>query len=202
MTEYDGYNKQNRRAEFSDYATFEVESRKNRTLTSPDLDPTPAQSSASECLTTFQLKADSFELFTQEFNGFNNMFKAKPKADFEGILALEIQGKPMQRIFSYLATDRLALVARLKTVDKVPLANMISIFVGNYYKEVVQSTEKGIAYGYLQPDNYYNTLVISPNGIVYQEIERSQDAVGTYDITLGRVTKANATFRQPHRKFI
>lgn len=118
------------------------------------------------------------------------------------LFMVRAEGKAAQRTACYISTDRLALVARLKTVDGVPLAKMISVFIGLNYKEIMTSNERGIVYGYLLPDNYYNTLVISPNGIVYREISRTQDSLGTYDITLGRITKANAPFRLPHRKFI
>lgn len=207
MAELEGINKQNRRGGYEIHLIFESDAvfRLSRSYASVDIDPTPAQLMPSFS-NNFYSAGMPTEYFTQEVfaNAINKIIIQKPRASYDGILALEypVPLRPMQRIFCYLATDRLALVARLKTVDKVPLANMISIFVGNYYKEILMSNEKGIAYGYLQPDNYYNTIVISPNGIVYQEIERSQDAVGTYDITLGRVTKANVPFRLPHRKFV
>ena len=51
------------------------------------------------------------------------------------------------------------------------------------------------------PDNYYSTIAISPNGIVYIEIDRKQFQNGSYEILMARKTKANATFRQLHRLF-
>jgi len=222
--EFDGCNKQNLKGSYDDILRFESEAvvKPNRIFTSIDLNPSPQQLLPSSALGFCRLEFTGEYPIQEVGIGYNirktGRFDGIPDLEwdiplrpmriitgrFDGIFALEwpVPLRPMRIISCYLATDKLALVARLKTVDKVPLGNMISIFIGNHYKEVVQSTEKGIAYGYLNPDNYYNTIVISPNGIVYQEVNRSQDQAGTYDITLGRVTKANAPFRMPHRKFV
>lgn len=110
-------------------------------------------------------------------------------------------GSPNKIIGCYRAVDRLALLAFVKRVDGISIPNADVLFKGNIYKEVGRTNEHGIVGAYLLPDSYNDTIIISPNGIVYRQVELKEIGNGVYQITVQRKTKANATFRQIHRMF-
>lgn len=110
-------------------------------------------------------------------------------------------GAPNKVIGCYRAVDRLALLAFVRRVDGISIPNADVLFKGNIYKEVGKTNEYGIVGAYLLPDSYNDTIIISPNGIVYQQVELKEIGNGVYQITVKRKTKANATFRQIHRMF-
>jgi hypothetical protein len=110
-------------------------------------------------------------------------------------------GVPRQVIACYRAVDRLALLAFVRRVDGVPVPDADVLFKGNVYKEIGRTNRYGIVGAYLLPDTYSNTIVISPNGIVYEQVELKEIGKGVYQITVRRKTKANATFRTLHRRF-
>ncbi|MBO8182050.1 MAG: hypothetical protein H0Z28_04555 [Archaeoglobus sp.] len=111
------------------------------------------------------------------------------------------QGVPRELIGCYREVDRLALLAFVRRVDGVSIPNADVLFKGNIYKEIGKTNEHGIVGAYLLPDSYDNTIIISPNGIVYEQVELKELGNGVYQITVRRKTKANATFRQIHRMF-
>ncbi len=97
--------------------------------------------------------------------------------------------------------DRLALLAFVRKPDGTPIPDADVLFKGNIYKEIGKTNEHGIVGAYLLPDNYNNTIVISKNGIVYEQASLREISNGVYQITVRRKTKANAPFRQLHRRF-
>ncbi len=110
-------------------------------------------------------------------------------------------GVPRQLIACYREVDRLALLAFVRRVDGVPIPDADILFKGNVYKEIGRTNRYGIVGAYLLPDTYSKTIVISPNGIVYEQVELKEAGKGVYEITVRRKTKANATFRTLHRRF-
>ncbi len=110
-------------------------------------------------------------------------------------------GEPRQLIACYREVDRLALLAFVRRIDGQPIPNADVLFKGNVYKEIGRTNRYGIVGAYLLPDTYSNTIVISPNGIVYEQVELKDLGKGVYEITVRRKTKANATMRQLHRRF-
>lgn len=110
-------------------------------------------------------------------------------------------GKPIHPIKCYRAVDRLALLAIIQKPDGMAIPHADVVFIGNVYKEFGKTNEHGIAGGYLFPDNYNNTLIISKNGIVYKQEKMEDLGGGAYRILAKRITIANVPFRQLHRKF-
>ena len=168
---------------FNFLSGYTQESVKALQLESQDLQPTPIQASAGD------IKAYQG---TVEFSG----YRAIPIGRYA---MLESVVREIHEV--YRNADRLAFVASLKRVDGVKIQNALTILLGENYKEVVESNEHGFVGAYLMPDNYYSTIAISPNGIVYMEIDRKRFQNSSYEILMARKTKANATFRQLHRLF-
>jgi hypothetical protein len=180
----------------------------NPTINSPDLPLTPIQSSAGDLLNptiSVDIAGNDYRALSGYSHG--SVEALKGTVEFSGYRAIPIgryarlESVPREIHEVYRDADRLAMVATLKRADGVKIQNALTIFLGTNYKEIQESNEHGFVGAYLMPDNYYSTIAISPNGIVYMEIDRKQFQNGSYEIIMARKTKANATFRQLHRMF-
>jgi len=176
---------------------------------SPDLPLTPIQSSAGDIKVYQGTVERSGTIYYVAESGYSHgsVEALTGAVEFSGYRAVPIgryarqESVPREIHEVYRDADRLAMVATLKRADGVKIQNALVILLGENYKEIVESNEHGFVGAYLMPDNYYSTIAISQNGIVYMEIDRTQYQNGSYEILMARKTKANATFRQLHRLF-
>ncbi len=100
--------------------------------------------------------------------------------------------------------DKLARIGVVATITGAPLGYTDVILNGLENREIVQTDHRGVWWKYLEIDEYPGALFISPNGITYdllKQVERV-DNEGIFDQTVHQRTKANATCRQLHRRFV
>lgn len=124
-------------------------------------------------------------------------------------LAFMFRGRSFNGITSLMdgmfnMRDKLARIGVVTTLTGVPLGNTDVILNGLEHREIVQTDERGVWWKYLEIDEYPGALCISPNGITYdlfKQVERV-DNEGIFDQTVHPRTKANATCRQLHRRFV
>ncbi|WP_290597114.1 MULTISPECIES: hypothetical protein [unclassified Archaeoglobus] len=167
-------------------------------LESPDLWQPPNAYGGTKLLLSFSSNHDGF----RTLNDLPSIPPTTLTAQKYGFAVFpRFEGVPRELIGCYRAVDRLALLAFVRRVDGVSIPNADVLFKGNIYKEIGRTNEHGIVGAYLLPDSYNNTIIISPNGIVYEQVELKEIGNGVYQITVRRKTKANATFRQIHRMF-
>lgn len=102
----------------------------------------------------------------------------------------------------YSGADKVALIGKVYFANNQPFPNVEAILYGYTYRQIVETNAYGIFGDYYDPDTYYKLTCISENGIVYDSATIVETGTDVYTIVVTRRTKANATYRQIHKKFI
>lgn len=102
----------------------------------------------------------------------------------------------------YRVSDKLPFIGTFYSVNNVVIPEATIIMMGINNKALLESRTDGIAAGFLPIDTYNDAMLISKNYLVYTFISMTQRYVYVYDFIMQRATKANATYRQIHRKFV
>lgn len=101
----------------------------------------------------------------------------------------------------YRPSDKIPFLAVLSSGNCLLKMNMTIILQGYNNTIALKSNSNGVIAEYIVGDIYYDVIGISPNYMVYKLVEMIENQYVT-DIKLEKATKANATYRQLHRKFV
>lgn len=102
----------------------------------------------------------------------------------------------------YKITDKLAFLAEISNSKGEALPRLILLLEGYTNQVVLRSDRNGVVCEYIPFDDYYDFIGISPNYIVYRFQQKIETGFFVYNLVMNKATKANATYRQLHRKFV